>query len=166
MEKHIGDFMRIVRCTNYFRTQKMADSGITGIQCTYLLCINRTPGISQEQLASQLYKDKSVITRHLASLESNGYIHRESDPKDRRVQKLYLTAKAKELLPRIREVFQEWNQILYDGFSYEEILLLSSMLRRLYSNAELALGHPEHLTERCPASEQAAPAASRKETGT
>ena len=32
MEKHIGDFMRIVRCTNYFRTQKMADSGITGIQ--------------------------------------------------------------------------------------------------------------------------------------
>ena len=87
MEKHIGDFMRIVRCTNYFRTQKMADSGITGIQCTYLLCINRTPGISQEQLASQLYKDKSVIARHLASLESNGYIHREPDPKDRRVQK-------------------------------------------------------------------------------
>ena len=82
------------------------------------------------------------------------------------VQKLYLTAKAEELLPRIREVFQEWNQILYDGFSDEEILLLSSMLRRLYSNAELALGHPEHLTERCPASEQAAPAASRKETGT
>lgn len=88
--------MRIVRCTNYFRTQKMADSGITGIQCTYLLCINRTPGISQEQLASQLYKDKSVIARHLASLESNGYIHREPDPKDRRVQKLYLTAKAEE----------------------------------------------------------------------
>ena len=55
---------------------------------------------------------------------------------------------------------------LLDGFSDEEILLLSSMLRRLYSNAELALGHPEHLTERCPASEQAAPAASRKETGT
>lgn len=82
MEKHIGDFMRIVRCTNYFRTQKMADSGITGIQCTYLLCINRTPGISQEQLASQLYKDKSVIARHLASLESNGYIHRKPDSKD------------------------------------------------------------------------------------
>ena len=102
MEKHIGDFMRIVRCTNYFRTQKMTDSGITGIQCTYLLCINRTPGISQEQLASQLYKDKSVIARHLASLESNGYIHREPDSKDRRVQKLYLTAKAEELLPRIR----------------------------------------------------------------
>lgn len=77
MEKHIGDFMRIVRCTNYFRTQKMADYGITGIQCIYLLRINRTPGISQEQLASQLYKDKSVIARHLASLESNGYIHRE-----------------------------------------------------------------------------------------
>lgn len=86
MEKHIGDFMRIVRCTNYFRTQKMTDSGITGIQCTYLLCINRTPGISQEQLASQLYKDKSVIARHLASLESNGYIHREPDSKDRRVK--------------------------------------------------------------------------------
>ena len=118
MEKHIGDFMRIVRCTNYFRTQKMADSGITGIQCTYLLCINRTPGISQEQLASQLYKDKSVIARHLASLESNGYIHRKPDSKDRRVQKLYLTAKAEELLPRIREVFQEWNQILYDGFFF------------------------------------------------
>ncbi len=148
--------MRIVRCTNYFRTQKMADYGITGIQCIYLLRINRTPGISQEQLASQLYKDKSVIARHLASLESNGYIRREPDPKDRRVQKLYLTAKAEELLPRIREVFEEWNQILYDGFSDEEILLLSSMLRRLYSNAELALGHPE----------QASPAASRKETGT
>ena len=74
MEKHIGDLMRIVRCTNYFRTQKMADSGITGIQCTYLLCINRTPGISQEQLAFELNVSRQAVSKWESGVsQTKGY---------------------------------------------------------------------------------------------
>lgn len=164
MEKHIGDLMRIVRCTNYYRTQQLTDTGITSIQCIYLLRINHNPGISQEQLASQLYKDKSVIARQLSSLEANGYIRKETDPHDRRAQKLYLTPKAEKLLPRIREVYHAWDQILYDGFSDEEIVLLSSMLHRLYSNAEHALGHPEHLSSHQTQTNMTSNAAAGKET--
>ncbi len=71
---------RTTRCSNFFRAQQLADSGVSGVQCAYLIRICRQPGISQDQLAGQLYKDKSVVARHLATLQQRGYIRRENFP--------------------------------------------------------------------------------------
>lgn len=127
---------RITRCSNFFRTQQLADSGISGVQCAYLLRVSHNPGISQDQLAGELYKDKSVVARHLATLQQVGYIRRESSPTDRRVQQLYLTEKAEAILPRILEVFAKWKDILTSGFTEEEISVAQNLLYRMYCNAE------------------------------
>lgn len=127
---------RTTRCSNFFRAQQLADSGISGVQCVYLLRVGRNPGISQDQLAGQLYKDKSVVARHLATLQQAGYIRREPAPNDRRVQQLYLTEKAEALLPRIFDVFAKWDEILTRGFTDEERELALNLLTRIYMNAE------------------------------
>lgn len=127
---------RTTRCSNFFRAQQLADSGISGVQCVYLLRVGHNPGISQDQLAGQLYKDKSVVARHLATLQQAGYIRREPAPNDRRVQQLYLTDKATELLPRIFEVFSKWEEILTRGFTEQEREQALNLLTRIYMNAE------------------------------
>jgi len=130
---------RTARCSNFFRTEKLRDSGISGIQCAYLLRIGRKPGISQDRLAAELYKDKSVVARQLATLLSGGYIRKEASASDRRVQQLYLTEKAEAVLPKIFEVFSQWDAILTRGFTEEEIHIAHDLLERIYINAETEL---------------------------
>ena len=127
---------RTTRCSNFFRAQQLADSGISCVQCAYLLRVSHKPGISQDQLAGELYKDKSVVARHLATLQQAGYIRREPSPTDRRVQQLYLTEKAEALLPRILDVFSRWEEVLTRGFSEEEKAQARDLLSRMYLNAE------------------------------
>ena len=127
---------RTARCSNFFRAQQLTDSGVSGVQCTYLIRICRQPGISQDQLAGQLYKDKSVVARQIATLMQRGYVRRELSPTDRRVQQLYPTEQTLELLPRMLEVFSEWEKILTQGFTDEEKETVYSLLSRIYENAE------------------------------
>ena len=127
---------RTARCSNFFRAQQLTDSGVSGVQCTYLIRIGRQPGISQDQLAGQLYKDKSVVARQIATLMQRGYVRRELSPTDRRVQQLYPTEQTLELLPRMLEVFSEWEKILTQGFTDEEKETVYSLLSRIYENAE------------------------------
>lgn len=127
---------RTTRCSNFFRAQQLADSGISGVQCAYLMRVSHNPGISQDQLAGELYKDKSVVARHLATLQQAGYIRREPSPTDRRVQQLYLTEKAEAILPRILDIFSRWEEILTRGFTEEEKAVAKDLLSRMYLNAE------------------------------
>ena len=127
---------RTTRCSNFYRTQQLQDSGISGVQCVYLMRISRQPGISQDQLAGQLYKDKSVVARQLATLQQEGFVRKEPSPTDRRVQQLYPTDKTLELLPRIRAVLDQWNVVLTRGFSDEEQKQALALLQRMYENAE------------------------------
>ena len=80
---------RTARCSNFFRAQQLTDSGVSGVQCTYLIRICRQPGISQDQLAGQLYKDKSVVARQIATLMQRGYGRGELSPTDRRGHGLF-----------------------------------------------------------------------------
>lgn len=127
---------RTTRCSNFYRTQQLQDTGISGVQCVYLMRISRQPGISQDQLAGQLYKDKSVVARQLATLQQEGFVRKEPSPTDRRVQQLYPTDKTLELLPRIRAVLDQWNVVLTRGFSDEEQKQALALLQRMYENAE------------------------------
>ena len=77
-----------------------------------------------------------MVARHLATLLQAVYIRREPAPNDRRVQQLYLTDKATELLPRIFEVFSKWEEILTRGFTEQEREQALNLLTRIYMNAE------------------------------
>lgn len=131
--RYIG---RITRCSNFYRAKMLADAGLSGVQCPYLTRIARQPGISQDELARQLYKDKSVIARQLANLQQMGFIRREPSPTDRRVQQIYPTDKTIALLPRIIKVFADWEAGMTEGFTPEERKAAHSLLLRMYENAE------------------------------
>ena len=127
---------RTTRCSNFFRAQQLADSGISGVQCVYLLRVGHNPGISQDQLADSCIKTKAWwpgISRLCSRQAISGANRR---PNDRRVQQLYLTDKATELLPRIFEVFSKWEEILTRGFTEQEREQALNLLTRIYMNAE------------------------------
>lgn len=143
MDSFMKYIARINRCSNCYRDQALEDVGLTGCQCPYLLRICHNPGISQDQLAKTLYVSKSNVTRQLERMEKAELITRAPSPSDRRVMQVFPTELGKSLLPRIGEMFSDWNSILTSDFTEEEKGQLISMLERLYANAEKAVTPPD-----------------------
>lgn len=125
----------VSRCNTIFRSDKLRDTDLGENQSSYIICVCRNPGISQDGLARRLFINKSNITRNLASLEAHGYVTRRQSETDRRVTLVYPTEKALAALPQIRAVMREWNAYLAEGMSEEELAQFRAMLGRIAERA-------------------------------
>ena len=73
-------------------------------QLDVLMNLYRHPGMSQHDLARKLLVGRSNITMLLPQLEQRALVRRDSDEKDRRVLRLYLSQSGEALLMRALEV--------------------------------------------------------------
>ena len=135
MSKLTYAMLVIARCNAQFRTEKMAEHGLKACHTSYIINICNHPGISQDKLAQKIYINKSNVARQAAVLEEAGYITRQPSQADKRVQELYPTEKALALLPEIREILNQWSQILTDGLSEEESAYATDLLAKMMKNA-------------------------------
>ena len=58
----------ISRCGGQYRTSRLEQVGLAGYQGSYLLCVCKNPGISQDQVAQRTYVNKSTAARALSAL--------------------------------------------------------------------------------------------------
>ncbi len=66
--------------------------------------VSRTPGITQIDLAEELGVGRMAVTGIINRLEKKKLLIRKPDSTDRRIKKVYCTAKAKKLLPSMQGV--------------------------------------------------------------
>lgn len=123
------------RCASGYRADRLKDTDLGPNHHRYLFSVCRHPGISQEELAHRAYINKSNVTRHLAYLESCGYVERRQSEEDKRVTLVYPTQKAEEMLPLLRAISHDWETAVMDDFTEEEIELFKSMLKRISEKA-------------------------------
>lgn len=106
-------------------------------QYSLLMVLSHKNGLMQEMLASELQMDKANVTRAVTKLEEERYVRRESDAADKRIYRIYLTDKGHEVLPVVREVLLEWNEIISTGLDENESGILISLLDRMVTNARV-----------------------------
>ena len=128
MSKLIQDLTYISRCGARYRNRLLEPLGLKARQSLTLVTLCEEPGISQDALAQKVALDKSNVTRHLTTLEESGLVERRSCTKDKRITRLYPTAKALELLPQIRSAAQAWEQLVTQELSREELEVLERTL--------------------------------------
>jgi DNA-binding MarR family transcriptional regulator len=68
-------------------------------------------------------------------LEKNGYIERRPSETDKRVMLVYPTQKAQDTLPLLHEITHDWNALISEDFSEEELELFRTMLARIAERA-------------------------------
>lgn len=90
-------------------------------QYRFVMRVVENPGITQDQLSSRLSIDKSATAKAVKFLLEKEFITRETDQIDRRVKHLYPAEKAYAFYRALREEFPEWEKIIYDQFTDEEI---------------------------------------------
>lgn len=135
MDRLMKSVNRTHRCFNKYHAEKLKEYGIGGHQMMYIVRICRHPGIKQDLLAKQILVNKSNVTRQLVALEQNGFIERKPSLEDKRSVLVYPTKKALEVCPIIEKMRSEWNDLILEDFSDEEVELLLSMMQKVQYKA-------------------------------
>lgn len=119
-----------------FFVQKLKEQGLpfeVG-QFPFLMQVYRHPGITQEGISANAVMDKGTTARSIKQLEECGLVRREIDECDRRIHHIYPTPQALEIKDQVFEVIKNLHEILYKGFSDEEIALVMSLTDKMKSN--------------------------------
>lgn len=94
--------------------------------------ISALGGATQSQLAKVMGKERSGISRTLASLEEKGYIDRK--PLNGKTNFVTLTKKGEEIIPAIKEMSNKLTERSFKGFSQKSRTAVLNYLERLYNN--------------------------------
>jgi DNA-binding MarR family transcriptional regulator len=101
---------------------------LKGPMFAFLLTLSHKDGCSQESLARYLKFSKATATRSIKALEKEGYVYRERDEDDRRIYRVFISDKGREVVPAINSALQEWNDILLSDLSDEEEQIFRKLL--------------------------------------
>jgi MarR family transcriptional regulator for hemolysin len=111
-----------------------ADISLTLVQCRALTRLEKNEGISQAGLAELTDVEPMAMVRILDRMEADGVVERRPDPDDRRVRRLFLTAKAKPLLDEIWRLAALTRAEAFTGIGRAEREAFMSVLERLEAN--------------------------------
>lgn len=137
--RHISILYRHGQC---FMNMKMTKYGLGSGQYTFLLYLYGNDGISQDELSKALDIDKATTARAIARLEQEKYVKRDSDPSDKRINRVFLTDKSLELKSEIMEITNEWKKIILkdiDKNSQEQLKLLMEQMTENASEYKKAM---------------------------
>lgn len=81
--------------------------GISNEQALLLAYVYECPGITQTQIAEQLLKNKTTITRMIDTLVKAGRLERKSSTEDRRVFHIYISKEAGDMIKELTPLFEK-----------------------------------------------------------
>ncbi len=97
---HCQGLRQAARRTTALYDNVMAPFGIRISQFGILARLRRAGPLSLQALAAELVLDRTTLGRNLRPLERDGLVASESDPADRRVRRILVTAAGTDLIRR------------------------------------------------------------------
>ncbi len=117
--------------------QRLNATGIYRSQHQLLMNVAENPQVSQKGLARLLGVSTATIAVSLKKLEQGGYIERQMDAKDNRINRICITEKGTEAVEKSIAIFEKLEQTMFSGFSQEDFQQMGDLLDRIYHNLEL-----------------------------
>lgn len=96
-----------------------------------LLMVAANPGIRPSVLAHYVLRDRSAMTRLLHQMKTAGLIVEQISTTERRARELYVTAKGKALVERVRSLASQQSERFFGVLSASERKQLMALLKKL-----------------------------------
>jgi DNA-binding MarR family transcriptional regulator len=109
--------------------KRLHSYGLTPIQHLVLEALWDEDGLSVGDIGKRLVFDGATLSGVLDRLSAGGWVLKQSDMEDKRMLRISLTPKSKDLKPKLSAVRNETNKDLLARFSLEEKVLLKRLLR-------------------------------------
>ncbi|MBI4303025.1 MAG: MarR family transcriptional regulator [Chloroflexi bacterium] len=117
----------------------VAQFGVTASQGYTILSLPAEGTLSMNELSKAMSVDNSTMTRMVDQLVDKGLVYRKPDEKDRRLVRIGLTEKGKELHRDLEAELENFYQAALDGISEEERLGIIHSLEQLNNAIKAAI---------------------------
>ena len=135
--KTSNDLMgKIHRGMRRFFEFQMKKFGITPPQFEVLIALWTEDGLVLSDLSKRLSRDGPTITGIIDRMEKKQLVRRERSTRDRRIIKVFVTSKAKEMKDELTNLQQTAGKDIIDNFSNNDLETLEYLLAKLLSNIE------------------------------
>jgi len=112
--------------------KRMKPFGLTTVQGLILGAIYEDNGLTASEIGQRLVLDNATVSGVLDRLIDGGWITKQSDEHDRRVQRILLTDQADaSIVTELIQVRADANEEIMSNLSLEERVLLKRLLRDL-----------------------------------
>ena len=134
--KQAGTYISVLmRQLNLFFSHELSEVEVTASELMYLAQLYAQDGLIQDEMSNKISVDRAATTRTLQAMEKKGLVRREQDENNHRAKRVYLTEKARELEPRIRELQTRWVDFITQDRTQEESDTFARQLRMLAQRA-------------------------------
>lgn len=117
-----------------FMAERLRSQGLYGPMYSFLLCLEKNPGSSQDFLCDFYSIDKGSVARLSKKLQDLGLITRTISPTDHRLYQLDVTDKGRETLLLIHDYLNQWSEKMLVGFTADDRQIAGSFLQRMADN--------------------------------
>jgi MarR family transcriptional regulator, organic hydroperoxide resistance regulator len=101
-----------------------------------LSALDKTPNLTQVELAKALGLDKTTLMSQLDRLERTGLVVRHSDPRDRRARIPEITEAGNTLRAKVASACDSAEAAALNGFSQDQVQLFRQMLIGIIGDSE------------------------------
>ena len=124
----------LVRHCRTFTERKLREYDLTFGEQIIVMFLSANENVNQDTISKTFIIDKGMVAKTLNKLELKGFIMRKQNPNNKRENIISLTQKGKDILVNMSAVLIEWNEILYDGMSKEDIATVKRLTGKMVEN--------------------------------
>ena len=117
-------------------SKKVAGTVVYRSQHRMLMILGKHPDCSQSAIAEKLEISPAAVAVSLKKLEKAGYISRQCDEADNRMNHVVVTPKGKEVINQSIIYFQEVEDAMFKDFSEEEMETMEKFFIRFIQNGD------------------------------
>lgn len=110
--------------------------GLSGGQWKVILVLSVQNGLSQKDLAERIFVDSTTLVPIIDGMERKGLVERKIDPKDRRNNNVFLTAKSESFVDPITEIVLRMRKIFFKDISESDLEFTKNTLKKITTNAD------------------------------
>ena len=126
----------IIKGHNTFFDEKLKGTGVSAAELPYIVRIYADNNkLTQRDLCNLFFVSEPVVARTLKNLEKKGFIIRNKDPQNRTRKLLSLTERGIEISKRMFDINDEWEKLLFDNFTSDEIEIYKRLTKSLAVNS-------------------------------
>ena len=125
---------QIAHMSKYQAMRQMERYGLKPGQAGILFILNCEGTLSQREIAQKIGITPPSVTVALRKLEKMGYVTKEPDEYDQRIVRIRLTEEGKRRVDGLKDLMEEMEEVIYEGMSAEERILLKRLLLEVRGN--------------------------------
>jgi len=110
--------------------------GLAGSKWKIIVVLSLKEGITQKHIADMAFVEAPTLVPVIDKMEQEGYLTRQSDPKDRRNNLIFMTKKSRNIVDPIIECILEIRNMGLNKISKKDMEIAKKVLEQITSNTE------------------------------